>query len=65
MPLRETGEGIYIISFFNFFKYYFLQLHMNLPLSKKKKKLTWIKCFAYKIENIAEQAILSIQKTIT
>ena len=38
---------------------------MNLPLSKKKKKLTWIKCFAYKIENIAEQAILSIQKTIT
>ena len=38
---------------------------MNLPLSKKKKKLNWIKCFAYKIENIAEQAIISIQKTIT
>ena len=33
MPLRETGEGIYIISFFNFFLCYFLQLHMNLPLS--------------------------------
>lgn len=31
----------------------------------KKKKLNWIKCFAYEIENIAEQAILSIQKTIT